>query len=164
MQAHARPLRNFPGRWNGCAPAPHAGLRGGRLSPQADLSYEPPSPRDAWPVHSGPAWVHRPTRLTRPLWLERDRKRVPRAGARLPRGRFVRANRHTHTPLRTLREREREYTEKLKRTYTLREIFDRRAKLASELSRSLGLELYLWDLYREHTHTHASLPYKKIRI
>ena len=25
MQAHARPFRNFPGRWNGCAPAPHAG-------------------------------------------------------------------------------------------------------------------------------------------
>ena len=61
------------------------GGRGGRLSLTANLSYEPPSPRDAWPVHSGPAWVHRPTRLTRPLWLERDRKRVPLAGARLPR-------------------------------------------------------------------------------
>ena len=84
--------------------------------------------------------------------------RVPRAGARLPRGRFVRANSHTHS--RTLREREREYTEKLKRTYTLREIFDRRAKLASELSRSLGLELYLWGLYLQRTHTRAS-PLKR---
>ena len=37
-----------------------------------------------------------------------------------------------------------------------RAILDRRAKLASELSRSLGLELYLWGLYREHTH--ALLP------
>ena len=54
------------------------GGRGGRLSPQADLSYEPPSPRDARPAHLGPSpSVHRPTRLTRPLWLERDRKRVP---------------------------------------------------------------------------------------
>ena len=47
---------------------PLVGLRGGRLSPQADLSYEPPSPRDARPVHLGPSpSVHRPTRLTRPL-------------------------------------------------------------------------------------------------
>ena len=44
------------------------GGRGGRLSPQADLSYEPPSPRDARPAHLGPSpSVHRPTRLTRPL-------------------------------------------------------------------------------------------------
>ena len=95
-------LSERPGRWNGrvergaesarkrdCShgdcPPTLVGLRGGRLSLTANLSYEPPSPRDAWPVHSGPAWVHRPTRLTRPLWLERDRKRVPRAGARLPR-------------------------------------------------------------------------------
>ena len=43
-------------------------LRGGRLSLTANLSYEPPSPRDARPVHLGPSpSVHRPTRLTRPL-------------------------------------------------------------------------------------------------
>ena len=27
MQAHARPFRNFPSRWNGCAPAPHRAER-----------------------------------------------------------------------------------------------------------------------------------------
>ena len=44
------------------------GGRGGRLSLTANLSYEPPSPRDARPVHLGPSpSVHRPTRLTRPL-------------------------------------------------------------------------------------------------
>ena len=78
-------LSERPGRWNGrvergaesarkrdCShgdcPPTLVGLRGGRLSPQADLSYEPPSPRDARPVHLGPSpSVHRPTRLTRPL-------------------------------------------------------------------------------------------------
>ena len=44
------------------------GGRGGRLSLTANLSYEPPSPRDARPAHLGPSpSVHRPTRLTRPL-------------------------------------------------------------------------------------------------
>ena len=78
-------LSERPGRWNGrvergaesarkrdCShgdcPPTLVGLRGGRLSLTADLSYEPPSPRDARPVHLGPSpSVHRPTRLTRPL-------------------------------------------------------------------------------------------------
>ena len=78
-------LSERPGRWNGrvergaesarkrdCShgdcPPTLVGLRGGRLSPTANLSYEPPSPRDARPVHLGPSpSVHRPTRLTRPL-------------------------------------------------------------------------------------------------
>jgi len=47
---------------------PLVGLGGGRLSLTANLSYEPPSPRDARPVHLGPSpSVHRPTHLTRPL-------------------------------------------------------------------------------------------------
>ena len=29
MQTHARPFRNFPSRWSGCAPAPHAGWKSG---------------------------------------------------------------------------------------------------------------------------------------
>ena len=78
-------LSERPGRWNGrvergaesarkrdCShgdcPPTLVGLRGGRLSLTADLSYEPPSPRDARPAHLGPSpSVHRPTRLTRPL-------------------------------------------------------------------------------------------------
>ena len=78
-------LSERPGRWNGrvergaesarkrdCShgdcPPTLVGVRGGRLSPQADLSYKPSSPRDARPVHLGPSpSVHRPTRLTRPL-------------------------------------------------------------------------------------------------
>ena len=78
-------LSERPGRWNGrvergaesarkrdCShgdcPPTLVGLRGGQLSLTANLSYEPPSPRDARPVHLGPSpSVHRPTRLTRPL-------------------------------------------------------------------------------------------------
>ena len=78
-------LSERSGRWNGrvergaesarkrdCShgdcPPTLVGLRGGRLSLTADLSYEPPSPRDARPAHLGPSpSVHRPTRLTRPL-------------------------------------------------------------------------------------------------
>ena len=78
-------LSERPGRWNGrvergaesarkrdCShgdcPPTLVGLRGGRLSLTANLSYEPPSPRDARPAHLGPSpSVHRPTRLTRPL-------------------------------------------------------------------------------------------------
>ena len=62
------------------------GGRGGRLSLTANLSYEPPSPRDARPAHT---WGRAPActvpHASRGLWLERDRKRVPQAGARLPR-------------------------------------------------------------------------------
>ena len=64
-------LSERPGRWNGrvergaesarkrdCShgdcPPTLVGLRGGRLSLTADLSYEPPSPRDARPAHLGP--------------------------------------------------------------------------------------------------------------
>ena len=70
-------LSERPGRWNGrvergaesarkrdCShgdcPPTLVGLRGGRLSPTANLSYEPPSPRDARPVHLGPAPSHTP--------------------------------------------------------------------------------------------------------
>ena len=75
MQAHARPFRNFPSRWNGCAPAPHAGWTSGgevndlpsRPTCQACRPFGAP-PRDARPAHLGPSpSVHRPTRLTRPL-------------------------------------------------------------------------------------------------
>ena len=53
---------------HGDCPPTLVGLRGGQLSLTANLSYEPPSPRDARPAHSGPSpSVHRPTRLTRPL-------------------------------------------------------------------------------------------------
>ena len=96
-------LSERPGRWNGrvergaesarkrdCShgdcPPTLVGLRGGRLSLTADLSYEPPSPRDARPAHT---WGRAPActvpHASRGLWLERDRKRVPQAGARLPR-------------------------------------------------------------------------------
>ena len=96
-------LSEWPGRWNGrvergaesarkrdCShgdcPPTLVGLRGGRLSLTADLSYEPPSPRDARPAHT---WDRAPActvpHASRGLWLERDRKRVPLAGARLPR-------------------------------------------------------------------------------
>ena len=53
----------------------------------ADLRYKPPSPRDTRPAHLGPSpSVHRSApHASRGLWLERDRKRVPQAGARLPR-------------------------------------------------------------------------------
>ena len=61
-----RPFGLFPGGGlNDLVARPR---RGGRLSLTANLSYEPPSPRDARPVHLGPSpSVHRPTRLTRPL-------------------------------------------------------------------------------------------------